>query len=398
MHGKNWTKDQVHSLLSSLQSAIVKKQIRKTSEFAEEIVHVQKELIKLHNTMAGSSRIDLSEKELLWLQPIAMSEKQALSVRFIVRYINLYKKSKKPTGERVVKLKNEIEKAINTGAVPENCPYKDVVKAILNSLNDYESSGVLKVQDFELNGLLGTCECVSGLNGVVNKKKVIEVAKNPFPYIGAFLVGVVSNVIANKISDKIKLGKETVVTGIQNNNVINSNDLRGMEFETLRLKSPYLELIGDPSKNFKAMVFGEPKGGKSTFCINFAKFLAENHGKVLYCGIEEQVGYTIKEKFDRLNAYHQNLDIAEAIPDNLSGYDFVFIDSVTRAKLEVDDLRKLIAANPNKAFIFVFHSTKEGSFRGQQTFQHDVDIIIKVEKGVAKAFGRFNQGGEMRIF
>ena len=151
-------------------------------------------------------------------------------------------------------------------------------------------------------------------------------AKNPFPYIGAFLVGVVSNVIANKISDKIKLGKETVVTGIQNNNVINSNDLRGMEFETLRLKSPYLELIGDPSKNFKAMVFGEPKGGKSTFCINFAKFLAENHGKVLYCGIEEQVGYTIKEKFDRLNAYHQNLDIAEAIPDNLSSYDFIFID------------------------------------------------------------------------
>ena len=171
-----------------------------------------------------------------------------------------------------------------------------------------------------------------------------------------------------------------------------------MEFETLSLKSPYLELIGDPSKNFKAMVFGEPKGGKSTFCINFAEFLPESYGKVLYCGIEEQVGYTIKEKIDRLNAYHQNLDIAEAIPDNLSGYDFIFIDSVTRAKLEVNDLRKLITSNPNKAFIFVFHSTKEGSFRGQQTFQHDVDIIIKVEQGIAKAYGRFNQGGEMKVF
>jgi len=30
--------------------------------------------------------------------------------------------------------------------------------------------------------------------------------------------------------------------------------------------------------------------------------------------------------------------------------------------------------------------------------QHDIDIIIiKVEKGVAKAFGRFNQGGEMKV-
>lgn len=406
LHGKSWRKDQIHSLLSSLQAAIVKKQIRKTSEFAEEIIHLQKELIGLHNTMAGSSLINLSEKELSWLQPIAMSEKQALSVRLIVRYINLYKKSKKPIKERVVKLRDEIGKAVTTGDVPKNCPYLEVVKAIHTSLINYETSGKLEVQDYELNGLLGNCDC-AGL-GTVNKTKIVEVAKNPFPYIGAFMVGIASNVIANKIADKIKIGKESAAgteekaTGLAG--VINSNDLKNMQFETLHIKSPYLELIGDPSKNFKAMVFGPPKEGKSTFCINFAKYLAENHGKVLYCGIEEMLGYTIKEKFERLNAYHPNIDIAEILPDKFTGYDFIFIDSVTRAKLQVNDLQKMISDNPDKAFIFVFHTTKEGEFRGEQSFKHDVDIVIEVnlskdgQNSIAKSYGRFSQGGTMQVF
>jgi KaiC/GvpD/RAD55 family RecA-like ATPase len=50
------------------------------------------------------------------------------------------------------------------------------------------------------------------------------------------------------------------------------------------------------------MVFGLPKSGKSTLCIDFAKFLAEYHGKVLYVAIEEGFGYTLKEKFERLGA------------------------------------------------------------------------------------------------
>ena len=80
------------------------------------------------------------------------------------------------------------------------------------------------------------------------------------------------------------------------------------------------------------MVYGLPKSGKSTLCIDFAKYLAENHGKVLYCAIEEKFGYTLKEKIERLQASHPNLFVSETIPDGLSKYDFVFIDSVSRAE------------------------------------------------------------------
>lgn len=47
----------------------------------------------------------------------------------------------------------------------------------------------------------------------------------------------------------------------------------------------------------------------------------------------------------------------------------------------------------------LFQTTKDGKFRGANSFQHDVDVVIDIpEKGRAVQMGRFNQGGEMYIF
>jgi predicted ATP-dependent serine protease len=170
-----------------------------------------------------------------------------------------------------------------------------------------------------------------------------------------------------------------------------------MQFETIGLQGKFLELIGDPSVGFTAMVYGLPKSGKSTLCIDFARHLAEHHGKVLYVAIEEGFGYTLKEKFERLNAIHSNLIIAEKLPDDLSPFPFVFIDSVSKAGLTTDDLDHLRKQNPKTAFIYIFHTTKEGNFRGKQDFAHDVDVIIEVENGVARANGRFGVGGRLKV-
>lgn len=171
-----------------------------------------------------------------------------------------------------------------------------------------------------------------------------------------------------------------------------------MQFETIGLQGKYRELIGDPSVGFSTMVYGLPKSGKSTLCIDFARHLAEHHGKVLYVAIEEGFGYTLKEKFERLNAIHPNLVIAEKLPDNLSTYQFVFIDSISKAGLSTEDLTAIRQKNPRTSSIFIFHTTKEGNFRGKQGFAHDVDVIIDVEKGVARANGRFGTEGTMNIF
>lgn len=96
---------------------------------------------------------------------------------------------------------------------------------------------------------------------------------------------------------------------------------------------------------------------------------------------------------------HENLFVADALPTDLSAYDFIFLDSVNKLGLLPKDLDKLKADNKGKSFIYVFQATKGGKFKGNNEFQHDVDVVIEVpEQGKGVQFGRFNQGGELDIF
>ncbi len=181
--------------------------------------------------------------------------------------------------------------------------------------------------------------------------------------------------------------------------IMNSLEFTKLQFSSLGFKGKWLTLIGDPTSGFTVMVFGKPKMGKSYLCVDFAGYLARNHGRVLYVAKEEKLDATLQEKLNSKEVAHENLDVADGLPKELSSYQFVFLDSVNKLSLVPDDLILLQEKNPNTSFIYVFQSTKDGNFKGQQSFQHDVDVVIEVpEKGLAVQYGRFNQGGELNIF
>jgi hypothetical protein len=181
--------------------------------------------------------------------------------------------------------------------------------------------------------------------------------------------------------------------------VMNSQDFAKMQFDTIGFKDKWLDFIGDPAPGFTAMVFGMPKMGKSYLCMDFAGYLARNHGRVLYVAKEEKLDATLQKKLNDKNVANENLDVADSLPADLSMYDFIFIDSVNRLGLSPKDLLKLKEGNKHASFIYVFQSTKVGKFRGDNGFQHDVDVVVEVpEKGKAIQFGRFNQGGKMDVF
>ena len=76
-----------------------------------------------------------------------------------------------------------------------------------------------------------------------------------------------------------------------------------------------------------------------------------------------------------------------------------FLDSVNKLGLTAKDLEKLKMQNKGKSFVFIFQATKGGQFKGNNEFQHDVDVVFEIpEKGIATQYGRFNQGGEMGVF
>ena len=118
----------------------------------------------------------------------------------------------------------------------------------------------------------------------------------------------------------------------------------------------------------------------------------KHHGEVLYVAFEEGYGYTLKEKITRIGAIHPRLHFSEELPGKLGSYDFVFIDSVSRAGMELEDMIELKNKYPRTSFIFIFHATKDGKFKGGNELAHEVDVIIEVENGMARGKGRFGNG------
>jgi uncharacterized protein YihD (DUF1040 family) len=350
LHDKQTEKASILSFINALQRSIVEKRIRKTSGYAKEIEKIQNQLIECHNQMGKTIKISIVPETLAKYEEITKSEKISAIVKFVKQYISIHGKT--DIKKKAKTLYNRYEKALNNGDIDTRDVRYNEVHAISQSLIAYlqDRTETIEIKENELNGLMG-------------------------------LAGMSVN------------GLEAAPT-----QCISSTKLANMEFETIGLHDKYKKLIGDPSVGFTAMVYGLPKSGKSTLCIDFAHYLAQNHGKVLYVALEEGFGYTLKEKFERLNAIHPNLIIADTIPQNLSQYNFVFIDSVSKAGMSIEQLIKLHKQFPQTAFVFIFHSTKDGNFRGGQGFAHEVDCIIDVADGVAKGNGRFGVGGEINVF
>lgn len=360
MHGKVKTQAQVLNLLSGLQKAILERKIRKDSPYAKEVNLMQEQLIKAYEKMGDMAEIKIDAKNLKRYLEIVGSQENMLSITLLKAYVSL--NGKKGMKERAEKLIERMTKAVQKGKIHKSDKYAKRLNDAFESLKNFVAgnSDTLKISRAELNGLMGI--------------------------VGDDLFGQKKSLNGTDYEDD----EEGAI-------VVPSGELLGMDFETIGLQGKYRELIGDPSVGFSAMVYGLPKSGKSTLCLDFAKYLAEHHGKVLYCAVEEGFGYTLKEKIERLNASHRNLYITDRIPSDLTPYQFVFIDSVSKAGMDVADLEELRKQYPGVSFIFIYHTTKEGRFKGVNTHAHEVDVIIEVGKGEAKATGRFNAGGAISL-
>lgn len=354
LDGKTKNKEDILRFINSLQKAIVEKRIRKTSPYADQIKYVQERLIEVYNGMKGKIKLELKPETAEALKKLTGSEKVMASIGFIKRYIAM--NGKPGMKEKAKGLLQQINRAIDKGKINDNDPYIVEIHELKKNLKAFITDKTVKTLEIEqatLNGLEGILGCAcQNLNGIDGKLAIM-----------------------------------------------NSMEFANMEFDTLGFTGKWLELIGDPSSNFTAMVYGKPKMGKSYLCIDFAGYLARNHGKVLYVAKEEGLDMTLQKKLNDKAVAHPNLFVSSFLPSSLDGYDFIFLDSVNRLGLEPTDLNKLKADNPTKSFIFIFQSTKDGNFRGANSFQHDVDAVIEVpQKGKALQMGRFNQGGEIEIF
>lgn len=360
LHGKLKTENQIRLFINALQKAITEKRISKTSKYAKEIMEIQDSLIKLYSSFGSRDviQVEISEQARSKFLTLVGKEAEMPSVKMIKSYINL--QGKIIENIKAKRLHNRIARAINADNITTKDKYWTEIQNILSSLKSFVEKnpehGKIMVSSKELNGLHGIlqgCAC-EDIKGVPN---------------------------------------------IPKNTIMSSTDIVDLKFDKLGFKGKWLRLIGNPSSGFTAMIFGKPKMGKSYLAVDFAGYLARNHGTVLYVAREEGIDDTLQKKLRDKNVAHPDLFVADYLPQDLHQFDFVFLDSVNKLGLSPNDLEELKAAYPTISFVYIFQTTKQGNFRGGNEFQHDVDVVIEVpEKGQAVQFGRFNQGGEINIF
>ncbi len=361
MHEKTKTQHQIRLFINYLQRAIIEKRITKNSEFAKEIQNIQEQLIKLYGrfkTEKESIQIRFGERERAKYLALIGRQAELYSVKFIKSFISL--QGKLIENSKAKRLYNRIAKAINQTKLTKKDRYWNEIEHILSLLKSFveknETYGKLLVSSKELNGLNGilsecACEAIHG------------------------------------------------VQAVPKNTIMSSTDIVNLNFNKIGFTGKWKQLIGDPSEGFRAMIFGKPKMGKSYLAVEFAGYLARHHGMVLYVAKEEGIDDTLQKKLKDKDVAHPDLFISDYLPDDLSKFDFVFLDSVNKLGLEPESLDVLTQNNFPTSFIEVYQTTKQGNFRGGNAFQHDVDIVIEVpEKGRAVQYGRFNQGGELQIF
>jgi hypothetical protein len=356
LNGKQKTQEDIIRFINALQKSIIERKVRKSSIYAKDIEYIQNDLIMVYNRMSSKTLYYIPDDKLVKLEAIVDGEKIYPSIQYIKKYLSLVGK----TGikQKATALRTLLENAVKKGKISKADKYADKLTALHQTLINFletPTQKTLEIDSQDLNGLQGIvdgCGC-SNLNGFDGELPI----------------------------------------------VMNSMEFANLEFNTIGLTGKWRNLIGDPSPNFTAMVFGKPKMGKSYLCIDFAGYMARNHGKVLYVAKEEGLDFTLQKKLNDKKVKHPNLFVASNLPSDLTPYDFIFLDSVNKLGLQPEDLTALKRKYPIKSFVYIFQTTKEGNFRGANSFQHDVDIVIEIpEKGKAVQFGRFNQGGEINIF
>lgn len=167
-------------------------------------------------------------------------------------------------------------------------------------------------------------------------------------------------------------------------NVISLRDLQKAQFKTLQFSGKWKELMGTPEERFSVMIYGQSGQGKSTFAINFAEYLSNNFGTVLFNSAEEGISLTLQDKLKNLKStdlfisHHKDFNSMKKHLKT-STCKFVVLDSVNHMNLTPENVEELRNMDKTRGFISIHQVTKTGDFKGDNKFLHNCDVEIVVD-------------------
>lgn len=187
----------------------------------------------------------------------------------------------------------------------------------------------------------------------------------------------------------------------QSNKIYTAKEFGSKPMQVLEFNGPWKELFDRPSINFHCLVHGNPGEGKSTFCLWFARYLAENFGRVVYVSGEEGQNSTFQNKVKYCEADVEGLYISdihtgqefleEVYPHE---FNFVIFDSLHDMGINAEMMKQIKEKYPNTAFIAIEQNNKKGEILGRNDMKHTFDIVVNVVNYTAETTkNRFKQKG-----
>ncbi len=187
---------------------------------------------------------------------------------------------------------------------------------------------------------------------------------------------------------------------LETDKILSAKNMTAVKMKTLHLKGRWENLLGLIQTTFFLVVHGMSGEGKTHFTIQFAKYLAENFGNVLYVSGEEGFAPTFQNKIKSLGAEVPKLFIGdfrtgeELLKEVPNKYHFIVIDSTNNMEIDPDLMKAIRQRFKQSGFIAVCQSTKDDKIRGSYKIVHDSDITIKVKDGIATTTkNRFKEKG-----
>lgn len=196
-------------------------------------------------------------------------------------------------------------------------------------------------------------------------------------------------------------------TTLETSKISSMKKVADMKFQLLNFKGKWNTFFGLPQTNFYCVIHGMSGEGKTNFSIQFAKYLAENFGNVLYISGEEGFAPTFQQKVKDLGAdnvprlyaidIRSGREILTEIPNK---FHFIVIDSLNNMEIDIDTMKAIRLKFKQSGIIAICQSTKDGKIRGSYQIVHDSDIAVKVMNGIAcTTKNRFKEKGmEFNVF
>ena len=356
-HGKIVTVKQLKQLLLNMARSAKKGLITKSSPYKNEWNQIGAEM---NETLVST---DINKTTIDYVIPDHLKENLTNLVKdfglrpsivLIKKYLTEY--GKENNADKLKALNITASKAIEAGKILKTDKHIKDLLELKEFSEDYIKSGHWKITQEQLNGF-GT---IGGLGSVPEFKNTL----------------------------------------IPANKVMNTTDFIQLQFSKLELTGKWKAFIGTPSPKFRMMIFGKPGCGKSTLALMLGHYLASDLDKrTLYVANEEALRSTLKDKIVRLKLAHPNFDLVEEMPTNLKQWDYVFFDSADDLKIDPEEMKEIDKKHPKTTFISIHKVTKEGLFKGSNDWEHDVDICVKVEDGVAKSTkNRCGGAGTFKVY